>query len=199
VRSRRVGWPCGLPIHAATEVLSESARPEEEVRDTSGAPQSGQVPAASQTSQEIRWGKDITRSRHRASQVILLMIALALAGLGHYYLLYMHNYLCDALIFCAVSAGLFVLAWRRSGPTRGRRWALLLATLRRLVAVLCYPGRRGLHRVLLASVAGLNALAALVAATTPPPTGVVIVAALWVPTFWGGVVVPFWARLIRRL
>jgi len=112
--------------------------------------------------------------------MILLLPALALAGLGHYYLVYMHDYLCDALIFCAVAAGLFALAWRRSGPMRGRRWELFLATLRRLVALLRYPDRGALHRLLLASVAGLNVLAALAAATVPPPMGVVIVAALWV-------------------
>jgi len=112
--------------------------------------------------------------------VVLLLIALVLAGLGHYYLLFVRDYLWDAVIFSAASAGVFALAWRRSGPTRGRRWALFLAALRRLVLALRYPGRGARYRLLLVSAAGLNALAVPVAATIPPPVGVAIVAMLWV-------------------
>lgn len=122
----------------------------------------------------------MTRRRERASQSILLLVALALAGLGHYYLLYMRDYLFDAAVFCAASAGLFVLAWRRSGPVVGRPWALFLAALQRFVTALRTPRRGSPHRFLLASAAGLNALAALVALIMPPPGGVAMVAALWV-------------------
>ena len=150
------------------------------MRDHIGVPEGGEVLPGSQVSRKRRGGEDAPRSHQRLSQVVLLLAALALAGLAHYYLLYRPNYLCDALIFCAASAGLFALAWRRSSPTRGRRWALFLATLRRLVAVLRYSDRGTLSRLLLASVAGLNVLAALAAATIPPPMGVAVVAALWV-------------------
>jgi 4-amino-4-deoxy-L-arabinose transferase-like glycosyltransferase len=150
------------------------------VSNTNGAPKRGEVPAGYRTSKQIRCDKDIIRFRRRIPLGVLLLIALTLAGLGHYYLLYMHDYPWDALIFCAASAGMFVLAWRRSGPTRGRRWALFLATLRRLASALRYPGRSSRYRLLLASAAGLNVLAALVATTIRPPIGMAIVATLWV-------------------
>jgi hypothetical protein len=77
---------------------------------------------------------------------ILVTVALALAGLGHYYLLYQPVYIWDVVLFYTV--------------------AILLAA---------WAYRRGVERLLAAILTVANALAALAALLVPPPAGLVVV------------------------
>jgi len=134
----------------------------------------------------------------RFSSLVLIAAALALAGLGHYYLLYQRIYIRDAVVFYVVAALLLVRAWWRAGATPDRRWALLQSALRRLGAALRGLLLRRSTRPLVVALAAANGLAALVAFLVPPPTGLLVALLLWA----GGVaalmaLIP-WPRRARR-
>ncbi len=120
----------------------------------------------------------------RSSSLVLLAAALALAGLGHYYLLYQRIYVWDAALFYVVAALLLVWTWRSVDARPDRAWALAWPALRRPGVLL-----RGLFlwratRPLVAVLATANGLAALAAFLVPPPAGLLVVLPLWA----GGVV-----------
>lgn len=120
----------------------------------------------------------------RFSSLVLLAAALALAGLGHYYLLYQRIYVWDAVLFYVVAALLLAWTWRSADARPDRAWALARPALRRPGVLL-----RGLllwraTRPLVVVLATANGLAALAAFLVPPPAGLLVVLLLWA----GGVV-----------
>jgi len=134
----------------------------------------------------------------RFSSLVLIAAALALAGLGHYYLLYQRIYIRDAVVFYVVAALLLVWAWLRVGATPDRRWALVRSALRRLGVALRGLLLRRSTRPLVVALAAVNGLAALVALLVPPPAGLLVALLLWA----GGVaalmaLIP-WPRRVRR-
>ena len=77
--------------------------------------------------------------------------ALALAGLGHYYLLYRRVYIWDVVVFYAVVALLLAWAYRRAAPVPGdsrervrAAWRRLGGALRDLLSTLGGGRRPGL-------------------------------------------------------
>jgi len=107
----------------------------------------------------------------------IVALALALAGLGHFYLLYQRVYLWDALIFYAFAGLLLLWAWRRSEAYGGcPRVRLALGQLGAIARRL--PLRWALQRwAVLAAL--LNGLAAVVAAAAAPLIGPAFAAFLW--------------------
>ncbi len=116
--------------------------------------------------------------------LVLLAAALALAGLGHYYLLYLRVYVWDAIVFYALAALLMAWAYRQAGAVPERSWALVRAALRRLKATLRGLFLRKPNRLLVMALAMANGLAALVAFLIPPPAGLLLALPLWA----GGVI-----------
>ena len=121
----------------------------------------------------------------RTVLLTLTALALALAGLGHYYLLYRPIYVWDAVLFYAVAVLLLTWAWQRAGPAPERSRALLRSALRMLGAALRHSFLQRIGRPLLATLIGLNSLALLIALLIPPPLGFLIALPLWA----GGAVV----------
>ncbi|MBL7063553.1 MAG: glycosyltransferase family 39 protein [Anaerolineae bacterium] len=115
----------------------------------------------------------------RFLSLTLIAVALALAGLGHYYLLYQRVYVWDAVVFYVVAAFLLVWAWRRAGATPDRSWALVRAALRRLGLALRNLFSQGATRPLVVVLAMANGLAALAALLIPPPAGLLLALLLW--------------------
>ena len=115
----------------------------------------------------------------RFPTLALIVIALALAGLGHYYLLYQRIYVWDAVVFYVVAALLLVWAWRRASATPDHGWVLVRAALRRLGVALRNLVSQGAIRPLVAALAAANGLAALVALLIPPPAGLLVPLLLW--------------------
>jgi 4-amino-4-deoxy-L-arabinose transferase-like glycosyltransferase len=109
----------------------------------------------------------------------LIVIALALAGLGHYYLLYQRVYVWDAVVFYVVAAFLLVWAWRRAAATPDHSWALVRTALRRLGVALRNLFSQGATRPLVVVLAVANGLAALAALLIPPPAGLLVPLLLW--------------------
>ena len=64
----------------------------------------------------------------------LVAAAVALAGLGHYYLLYRRVYVWDVAVFYAAAALLLAWAYRRAAPAPERAWEEVRAALRGLVS-----------------------------------------------------------------
>jgi len=115
----------------------------------------------------------------RTILLALTTVALALAGLGHYYLLYRPIYVWDAVLFYAVAVLLLAWAWQRAGPVPERSRALVRSALRMLGAALRHSFLQRVGRPLLATLIGLNGLALLIALLTPPPLGFLIALPLW--------------------
>jgi 4-amino-4-deoxy-L-arabinose transferase-like glycosyltransferase len=123
-----------------------------------------------------------------AKRTVLLMLtiaALALAGLGHYYLLYQRIYVWDAVVFYAVAVLLLAWAWQSASPIPDHSRALARSALRKLSATLRDLFLQRIGRPLVATLIGLNSLALLIAILAPPPTGLLIALPLWA----GGVVI----------
>jgi hypothetical protein len=116
----------------------------------------------------------------RFPTLALIVIALALAGLGHYYLLYQRIYVWDAVVFYVVAAFFLVWAWRRASATPDHSWALVRAALRRLGVALRNLFSQGATRPLVVVLAAANGLAALAALLIPPPAGLLVALLLWV-------------------
>jgi len=115
----------------------------------------------------------------RFSLLVLIAAALALAGLGHYYLLYQRIYFWDAVVFYVVAALLLAWAWRCAGAAPDHSWALVRPALRRLRAVLRGLFLQRVTRPLVVALATANGLAALVALLVPPPAGLLVALPLW--------------------
>ncbi len=120
----------------------------------------------------------------RILSLMLMAVALVLAGLGHYYLLYQRIYVWDAALFYVVAAFLMVWAYRCVSGTPERSWELVRAAWRRLRAALRGLLFRRPTRMLVVALAVANGLAALIAFLAPPPMGLLGVLLLWT----GGVV-----------
>ncbi|MDY6874652.1 MAG: glycosyltransferase family 39 protein [Chloroflexota bacterium] len=129
----------------------------------------------------------------RFSSLMLLATALALAGLGHYYLLYQRIYIWDAVLFYVVAALLLALAWRAAGVGPDRSWAVVRSALQRLGLALRDLFLMETTRSLVTALAVANGLAALAAFLIPPPVGLLVALPLW------GVGVAALVSLIRRL
>lgn len=115
----------------------------------------------------------------RTVLLVLTTVALALAGLGHYYLLYQRTYVWDAVLFYVVAALLLAWAWQSAGPIPDRSRALARSALHKLSAALRGLFLQRIGRPLVAMLIGLNSLALLIAVLAPPPTGLLIALPLW--------------------
>lgn len=93
------------------------------------------------------------RVDRQALSLVLMIVALALAALGHYYLLYQRVYVRDVAVFYTVAFLLIVWVYRRSELALERRVVVALATA--------------------------NGLTAVVTLLIPPPVGLLIALLLW--------------------
>jgi len=117
--------------------------------------------------------------RKQFSSLVLISLALALSGLGHYYLLYQRVYVWDIVVFYAMAAWLSAWAYRRAEAVPERSRALVRSALRRLRAALRRLLFRRPNRLLVAALATANGLAALVAFLIPSPMGLLLALPLW--------------------
>jgi 4-amino-4-deoxy-L-arabinose transferase-like glycosyltransferase len=114
----------------------------------------------------------------RASLQIRLAAAVALAGLGHCYLLFLPGYLWDALLFYAVAAILLAVAYRRAEVTPEAATAGF-GGIQELAASVWRSLAGGPTKMGVEAVAAANGLAALSATLVEPPFGVAVALLLW--------------------
>ena len=112
--------------------------------------------------------------------MILLALALMLAGLGHYYLLYQRVYVWDAVVFYAGAGGLLCWAWLRAEEIPEQSWKAVQASLRMLQAAVQDLLHHGLSRVHVLALAVMNGLAALAASRMAFPGKLWVVVPVWV-------------------
>lgn len=138
----------------------------------------------------------------RFATPVLVAAAVALAGLGHYYLLYRRVYIWDVAVFYAAAALLLAWAYRRAAPAPERAWEEVRAALRRLgVASRGLLSARGggqrTGRLLVVALAVANGLAALAAFWIPAPAGLAVAALLWAAGLAALAARVPWARRVR--
>ncbi len=115
----------------------------------------------------------------RASMQIRLAAAVALAGMGHYYLLLLPAYYRDALLFYAVVTILLIGAYRRAEAVP-QEAVVDSGAPRSLAAAAWGFLAGGPTKVSVAAMAALNGSAALVSALMVPPAGVAVALIPWI-------------------
>jgi len=143
--------------------------------------------------------------------LVLIAVALALAGLGHYYLLYRDVYFWDAVLFYVAASLLLLWAYLRSEPWARRDRARVRSALRRLEGALREALFRKPNQPLVGLLILVNFLAALIAFLSPAPVSfplLLLAASLWAsgvlalallfPWLRRAGVTPEWLKLLQE-
>lgn len=117
----------------------------------------------------------------RSLALAVMAVALALIGLGHYYLLFRRLYYRDAFVFYAVAALFLIITYRRAVSSRAEAWPRAGAALRRFWAAVAVGLIRepGLLALLLLALNVASFLLLVGTPSSPPLSVVVLVALLW--------------------
>lgn len=116
----------------------------------------------------------------RFALLVLLALALTLAGLGHYYSLFLRTYIWDAVLFYGLAALLFVWVWHRASRMSEHSWAVVRCTVRALGTAVRKLLFTGPNRLVVVALALANSLAVLAVVVSPRPVALLLVLPLWV-------------------